>query len=492
MGALDFMKKKETLQTAYEALAKLGSGPNSLATQLEKQLAMLPNGVTVQLEKDTAQIQANFKLVVEKVAAAVIDNAGLKKIERDIVAADQKYSDILKEFNEGSAELSEHLDAATFLCDKKKGHDRLSAGKQRYEKNKVEIQTRFICVNLLLQHISIIYFKYVVTFLVLNCIACTLEFHCGLNVIFVLKVVGMLTSGSFGKNFGKALGALIFEQNTMSATTDAETVAKLTSLFGLEVDYPPPPMGSPFKFTEASAVPFGVWKTMVDGIADKLPGKQLELDTGMKANALWSSCQTKIEGDFSKASDFADWLGYGLEHADDPGACLWLTTAKLNSFRHGPKSIPMPGFACMLQAVTPIGLWFYCLPVEPIISQGIVLRDIASFLESASGIAIFLEHGKIFELREGEVAVVPFGWVAMPLYLRPELDTQKKRKSVVPWAMFVTLTLYSKFSAQALSSAAWTQVQNHNNDHLGRKADHDPLWGSRKKLFDAFSAGVIA
>jgi hypothetical protein len=143
MGALDFMKKKETLQTAYEALAKLCSGPNSLTTQLEKQLAMLPNGVTVQLEKDTVQIQANFKLVVAKVAAAVIDNAGLKKIERDIVAADQKYSDILKEFNEGSAELSEHLDAATFLCDKKKGHDRLSAGKQRYEKNKVEIQTRF-------------------------------------------------------------------------------------------------------------------------------------------------------------------------------------------------------------------------------------------------------------------------------------------------------------------------------------------------------------
>jgi hypothetical protein len=311
-------------------------------------------------------------------------------------------------------------------------------------------------------------------------------------VIFVLKVVGMLTSGSFGKNFGKALGTLIFEQNTMSPTTDAETVAKLTSLFGVEVDPAPTPKVSPFKITEASAVPFGVWTTMVDGIADKIRGKRLELDTGMKANPLWSSCQTKIEGDCSKASDFADWLGYGLEHAGDPGACLWLTTTKLNSFRHGPKSIPMPGFACMLQAVTPMGLWLYCLPVEPIITQGIVLRDIASFLESASGIAIFLEHGKMFELREGEVAVVPVGWVAMPLYLRPELDTQKKRKAVDPWAFFVTLTLYSNEQAKALSAAVWTQVHMHNNDHLSRKADHDPLWGTRKKLFDAFPVGVTA
>lgn len=89
----------------------------------------------------------------------------------------------------------------------------------------------------------------------------------------------------------------------------------------------------------------------------------------------------------------------------------------------------------------------------------------------------------------GTVAWVPFGFVAIPMYLDPDADTVRKARAAEKKTPFVTLSVCSKKLAQGLPAEVWKAIATFNQEYLSKHSGDKP-WESRASFFKDFCAEV--
>ena len=111
----------------------------------------------------------------------------------------------------------------------------------------------------------------------------------------------------------------------------------------------------------------------------------------------------------------------------------------------GPCCCATPGLATLLQAVSE-DLFLTIFRADDILSQGIILKDIAKFLGSASGFDFIQNNAAVVHIQKREVAYLPFDCYCVPLFFErdskagawahawalPHIDKSNVSEKVVP------------------------------------------------------------
>ena len=220
--------------------------------------------------------------------------------------------------------------------------------------------------------------------------------------------------------------------------------------------------------------------------------KSAELDTAMKANQGsavnvnkgWLGAQIKVDLDVEPLN-----LKYFVEDevkigkGSEPHAFI----QKLNVWRWGGGSMnTFPGMGVVLTPLHQEQFYVAAFPVESIIREGISLKNVLKFFNETQGINVLNEVSKIVRLEFSSVLFVPTGWVALPVYLNPGADTKAKVKGIAPWAMFLSIPVFSVAAAKALPIAVWKSIESFNLDYLKRKAT-DNYGTERLEFFKSFA-----
>lgn len=192
------------------------------------------------------------------------------------------------------------------------------------------------------------------------------------------------------------------------------------------------------------------------------------------------------------------------------GSYPWVTAARSLHWRHGPAAWPMTGFASLVRAEVEgsgCDLLVFCVPAESILSKGIALTDLHSFLETPSGQGVAESACKVVHLKAREVLWVPFGYLCIPVVTKCETDdpddgdgddnkeskeskekNEKKRECDAGLVgAFTVLTIFSDALKDSVSDRAWKAIHSFNGDYLN-KHGNKPAWGSRKQLFDTLKS----
>lgn len=120
-------------------------------------------------------------------------------------------------------------------------------------------------------------------------------------------------------------------------------------------------------------------------------------------------------------------------------------------------------------------------PTAPVISKGLALNDLDSFMATPSGEEFVTNFAKALSLKKGELMWVPYGWIAMPACLATL--TKGSSSHCEDLAFAIVISVGSKSWAQA-EPAHLSAIAAWNRDYLRQVAGKKAWIGS---LHGAFS-----
>ena len=127
--------------------------------------------------------------------------------------------------------------------------------------------------------------------------------------------------------------------------------------------------------------------------------------------------------------------GDAASGADSGGAETWVECHKRNALRILPSATCLPGHA-NLYRVFGKGWWFVSVKVSYILSKGIALQDIVSFLASPQGKMLAeSDDCVVFSAEPGAYVYCPFGWITAPIF---ECRAAKNDKNAPRWKHLVS------------------------------------------------------
>jgi hypothetical protein len=308
------------------------------------------------------------------------------------------------------------------------------------------------------------------------------------------QIISALHAGLYGKDFAKTVGNAIFEE--LHPSDDAPRLATLGGkefpiAVGVVLDPAEFNKNESAKFSSGSAIG-GAFITLFEKTKASVDAKIAQLNESMEANPRYVGALGRVDTD---GSEFRPPLT-GLDFADitEKGANAWVATACDGAFRWGPSAAPLPGVATLLQAgSTTESTWVIVVQCAPILAQGIALKDVGPFLETASG-KEFTKTCRLIRMSASEVLYVPFGSIAVPLFidvatLEPAKRGAKKVQKTKSWTNFTFVPLFCTETARTLPGPVVSAVVQLNSEHFKTKLS-EKLWECRKVYFDAFFAEV--
>ena len=118
-------------------------------------------------------------------------------------------------------------------------------------------------------------------------------------------------------------------------------------------------------------------------------------------------------------------------------------------YRMGPSAVPLSG--CAVWLIPQTGTWLLtCIPVTSLSAGGIVVGDFDSFAKSDAGGSFVAENCKSFRVDKGDMAFVPFGYLAMMTLM---VEAAPKHK--VETACFIAWNVLSTKHAAMLDKHVW-------------------------------------
>jgi hypothetical protein len=196
-------------------------------------------------------------------------------------------------------------------------------------------------------------------------------------------------------------------------------------------------------------------------------------------NVAWTGLLCVVEGKWPDGGkQFAKHVPElkDLMYSNDVGASAWLNVCKANHFRFGPNCHPLAGFAQFISVET-AAMYLITLPIEPLLTQGIALPDLASFLETQRGEAFSKAHVRVYAVDVGDVLFVPNGFLTIPLFSNADVKQS--------WGHLWTFPVFQKEWANSMSSECKRSLasfhRSHFNDSAGRR-----MWKDRATLFEEY------
>ena len=110
---------------------------------------------------------------------------------------------------------------------------------------------------------------------------------------------------------------------------------------------------------------------------------------------------------------------------DKPGGGTNMSCSVVNTFRTGGVVFPMNGNGVVVFPIADLRMYLLCFPVKNFLKEGIAIPDFAVWTESETGQEFVRDHMKVVVLTRGDVAFVPPGWIASPLFYEPPPEKTK-------------------------------------------------------------------
>ena len=234
-------------------------------------------------------------------------------------------------------------------------------------------------------------------------------------------------------------------------------------------------------------------KNFVTEAAESIQNKANALKEAMNANEKWGGSLGRISGDVEKIVKSIDTPA---ELTKEPGAGMWITCLRAWSWRYGPNASPLPGVGSLVTTYGSGDIKLLCCPVLPMLEQGIVLKEGGKFLETDSGQEFVSTHAEVISVCEGEVAWIPYGYIAVTLLVGPELkapvpeekdeqETGEDKEPSEPYGFLLSIPVFSVEMAKDLESQAWSAITSWNGGHLDKHKDAK-LWKPRRECWHEF------
>ena len=203
--------------------------------------------------------------------------------------------------------------------------------------------------------------------------------------------------------------------------------------------------------------------------------KSVGANVPMPAESMSGVC--KIEG-FKKAR-FQDEVGGGTN----------MSCSAVNTFRTGGGVFPMNGNGVVVLPMDEKRLYLLCFPVMYFLKIGIAMTDFANWTETKSGQEFAKEYMKVVVLTRGDVAFVPAGWIASPLFYEPPPEKSNSKKSkkvegtsdVRNFGYFASFPLFDPTAfgeKDGGSWPAWTAIETMTTEYWGKPTQdkHGQRW----------------
>ena len=221
--------------------------------------------------------------------------------------------------------------------------------------------------------------------------------------------------------------------------------------------------------------------------ADATP-KMEALAEATRHNPYWGGAMTTMEVDLKPVEEW----GFASSPAllSNPAACPWLCRAKPFHMRFGPGQWPLPGFGVFVvaQETAACDISLVIFPAEGALQQGIMVGDIAKFINSGSGNSWVQESVRVVALKSKMVAWVPYGHIVMPfthydLEAKANADDKKAIATQVAPAVWC-FTPFVAALVEKLPDNVWNAIRGWNDEYFGKQRSQ--LWTSRAAVVKEF------
>ena len=292
----------------------------------------------------------------------------------------------------------------------------------------------------------------------------------------VTKFKEMLAVGGFGPKFGGRIAQALFTDESQDYIPDANLVRD-------EFDYNKVQVWLANDVSDLGKKVHKLTEQVQEASQTTVASKIESTNASMSniQNDGWGGCvcvvDTVLSASFNVSVKFAPF-GNPLYMEETGGDC-WISCCKVNKFRYGPASMPIPGVSCMIQAKV-TRMQFCVFSVHKLITQGITLSDFPQFLETPGGEQFQKVNSCFFSLDVGDTAFIPFGHVVVPLYACKDSGATWSQA----WCMPLFVEAYT-VSQPHITIEVKRAIAEHNRAHFLEKRGRR-IWDARAAVFEKF------
>lgn len=283
------------------------------------------------------------------------------------------------------------------------------------------------------------------------------------------KVQKMLEAGGWGKSAAKHISTTIFNKGEFAS--EAAEMFDSTKIRTWAGDC-----------KDADHIMLESIRKFFSDIVDMLTLKIASTVNQLKSNATWGGCMSPLYSSGSGLDGIKFEQGMQLELSVQLGHGPWLVAFRAHCWRYGPSAWPLPGVGSVALAKTD-DIWLFLILVVGVVSGGVNLNDMASFLDTPSGSKYSEEQGKLVRLCRGDAVYIPWGWTCCPISCPSEKDDQAIGHMVVA-------PLYVKSWAKKVAEPALVAIADQNQKHF-EKNEKARAWADRKTTMDEFMKSLV-
>lgn len=243
---------------------------------------------------------------------------------------------------------------------------------------------------------------------------------------------------------------------------------------------------------------------------DSLPDRVAILNKSLESRSDWKGAMVVLpQAGLCQPPSWNTTLG-DIVMDGDPGSSPWVFSSRAHRLRYGPHAWPLPGVGAFFGVASEADLDVFVLglPVQSIMEQGILVKDLPGFLESDSGAAFMENDAVLFPMRHGDLGWVPYGWIPMMVATVNKFteggkkddkkvaeksdgeddDDDGKSRASAKDAMVAHMWAWSPLScsmAASVGAQAWTGITAWNSGYI-TKNESQRAWADRGRVWAAF------
>ena len=190
----------------------------------------------------------------------------------------------------------------------------------------------------------------------------------------------------------------------------------------------------------------------------------------------WNGCLSQIT---DGGPNFNWQLGIDTVLQDEKGAGPAVLASRKYAWRFGAAVVPFAGISTIIVAVTP-GVRIVVYSVAPVLAEGISVKDVPAFLETATGHRYFEAHGLAISLPVGAAAYVPSGKLISVLNTNTSAD-ESVPEVAVAWAVPIFAVGHFRNLPTQTSQALRAL-----NEEPVKSAEPRKVWSAKAEVFSKF------
>jgi hypothetical protein len=177
-----------------------------------------------------------------------------------------------------------------------------------------------------------------------------------------------------------------------------------------------------------------------------------------------------------------------------------MSATKVNAWRSGNGGILYNGNSNWISFLGPQGvMYLQCFPIFELIQHGFAMADIATFLETPTGRTFRANSMKVVQIKMGDCAFVPCGWLICPFVFDDSVIASADRRAGAKKvanplektvSFYLSAPVLSTKVASSVPDKVWTAVNTATQEYLRAHQASDRSVAARLVAYTDFAASV--